>query len=208
MKTAAAWNTEVTYRSQGLLHIVGLDEVGRGAWAGPILACAFAFTYIPASIEVFDSKLLSHKHRQTLVLQLKEFGVYGIGEANAEEIDTLGLQEAQCQSYLRAINSLSFEPDIILLDGHPWKTCPYKQQAIINGDCSVASISAGSIVAKVYRDIFMKEQAHQQYPDYGFSTHVGYGTKTHKQAIQDYGVSDIHRKSYKPIQAIVAGNKL
>lgn len=202
-KQAASWDWETKSKKLGHAKIVGIDEVGRGAWAGPIVAAAYAFYTFPCEVEVFDSKVLTFNERDTLHETLLLLGVFGVGEATPYEIDKLGLQQAQYLAYRRALDRLPIVPDIVLLDGRPWLSCPFKHEAIVNGDALVASISAASIMAKHYRDNLMQSIFHARYPEYGFNTHVGYGTKSHQEAIKQHGVLDIHRQSYKPIKALV-----
>jgi ribonuclease HII len=201
MKQPCSWKWEQKYKKQGYSIIAGLDEVGRGAWAGPIVAAAYMFYTIPSDIEVYDSKALTAKQRQTLLEQLQALGVAGIGEATTLEIDKYGLQQAQYMAYRRAISRLPNVPHIILLDGHPWPDCPIEHQAVIDGDALVASIAAASIAAKQYRDTLMQTVLHPQFPQYQLDQNVGYGTAAHREALQHYGITKVHRRSYKPIQA-------
>ncbi len=203
VKHIATWERENFYHEQNAQIIVGLDEVGRGCWAGPIVAAVYAFNYPFIEIELTDSKLLNDQKRQTLYLELQSLGMYGIGESSATEIDQIGLQAAQYLAYTRALEQFPHTPDIILLDGRPWSDCIYPHEAIVKGDQKSASIAAASIMAKVHRDRLMRETYHDQYVNYGFNLHVGYGTKLHQEAIKTFGVTPIHRTSYKPIQAIL-----
>ncbi len=200
---ALTWQYEVAHFNQGQKVIAGLDEVGRGCWAGPLVAAVFCFTTIPSELAVNDSKVLTEKARVALAHALPLLGQYAIGEVSPQEIDTLGLQAAQYLAYCRAVDSLPVRPDIVLLDGRPWRQAPFACEAIIDGDAKVPSIAAASIMAKVYRDTYMKTEIHTHYPAYGFDRHVGYGTKQHQMAIQTHGVLPIHRQSFKPIQAMV-----
>lgn len=202
MKTTAAWDYELKHRQAGKQAIAGLDEVGRGCWAGPLVACAYVFHEVPCDIAVGDSKTFSEKQRKELAFQLVELGVSSIGEVSAEEIDLLGLQQAQYLAYERALHGLPLAPDMVLLDGRPWKTESFVCEAVVNGDAQIASIAAASIMAKVYRDTYMREVAHSEYPYYGFNQHVGYGTKVHQSALQDRGTCILHRQSFKPIQKL------
>ncbi len=197
------WDYELKHVQNGSQIIAGLDEVGRGCWAGPLVAAVFCYTTIPTDLAVNDSKKLSAKIRTQLAEKLKGVGVYGLGEVSAQEIDSLGLQAAQYLAYERAIAQLPDRPDIVLLDGRPWRDTSFMCEAIIDGDAIVPSIAAASILAKVYRDTLMQTKLHEQYPLYGFNQHVGYGTKQHQAALRQYGLCDIHRRSFKPIQAMV-----
>ncbi len=197
------WEREIAYLEQRHAVVVGIDEVGRGAWAGPIVAAAYVFTTVPSPIEVFDSKVLTGPQRFLLMQQLLGLGSVGIGEASATEIDDIGIQQAQYLAYVRAMAQLPQTPEVVLLDGRQWYSCPYRHEAIINGDALVASIAAASIFAKVYRDGLMQSLFAKRYPEYHFHTHVGYGTKDHQKALQEHGPCEIHRKSYKPVGIFV-----
>ncbi len=202
MKQAATWEIEKKYWDQGFFRIAGIDEVGRGAWAGPIVACAYIFYAVPWQLLLYDSKIISALKRQALCQILNEVGQTGIGEVSAQEMNQIGLQAAQYLAYERAIAQLHIQPDLILLDGRDWPNCQYNCQAIIDGDAQVASIAAASIIAKEFRDNYLKTVIHSQYPQFGFDSHVGYGTKVHLEAIKQYGVLDIHRTFYKPLQRL------
>ncbi len=199
MKLNAGWDWEQKYASKHKV-IVGLDEVGRGCWAGPLVAAAYVFTVIPTDILVGDSKIIPEKQRLILTEQLKALGAYGVGEVTPSEIDELGLQQAQYLAYDRALTALPVPPDILLLDGRPWAGCTYNCESIIDGDAKVASIAAASIIAKTYRDTHMKTVVHGQFPHYGFNQHVGYGTKLHMESLAKHGICDVHRQSFKPIK--------
>ncbi len=202
MKPIASWKWELRYHKKGYARIAGIDEVGRGAWAGPIVAVAYMFLSIPTDIALSDSKILTSKQRQTCYAQLMELGVYGIGQATSREIDDLGLQQAQYMAYHRALDQLPAIPEIVLLDGLRWKDCPIEHEAVVNGDALIASIAAASIIAKVFRDTLMQTTVHERYPEYKFNEHVGYGTKSHRQAIEEFGLVPVHRLSYKPFQSM------
>lgn len=226
----ADWRHEVSYLELGKKIIVGLDEVGRGCWAGPLVACAYAFLAIPTDIQVGDSKKHTFKQRTHLVESLKQLGAYGIGEVSAQEIDSLGLQKAQYLAYDRALTALALPIDVVFLDGRSvsWQpnfrhregkgrgdlppqiaSSPAPRndillECIIDGDANVASIAAASILAKVHRDTLMQTVYHEQYPNYGFDKHVGYGTAMHQIALREFGVTSLHRKSFSPIKKLIS----
>lgn len=204
MPTAATWDNELRYINNQKRRIAGIDEVGRGCWAGPLVACAYIFYEIPTDILVFDSKKTTEKQRIRLVAALQTLGDYGIGEVTAQEIDQFGLQRAQYIAYERALAVLPELPDMILLDGRSDPRWPYAHEAIIDGDATVASIAAASIIAKHHRDTYMKTTAHELFPVYGFADHVGYGTKQHGEALQAHGISSLHRRSFAPIAKLVS----
>ena len=187
---------------------VGLDEVGRGCWAGPLVAAAVVLTQPIEGLR--DSKKLSKARRQILASKIYETAAStGIGWVSPEEIDTLGLTKAVQLAMLRAMKAITCEYDEIIIDGNlnffhnvvGLKTGNI--QTIIRADDTVPAVSAASIIAKVARDAYMAELA-ERYPGYGFESHVGYGTNEHRQALQKLGVCEIHRKSYKPIRALLA----
>jgi ribonuclease HII len=200
VKLQADWQREKFYTSRGRQAIVGLDEVGRGCLAGPLVAAAFSFARPwPEFLLLFDSKQLSPEKRNDLAQKLVQYGSVGIGVAEATEIDTYGLQLAQYKAYIRALDNLVTPIEIVLLDGRPWRDCPYPHEAIVKGDCKVASIAAASILAKVYRDTYMQTVVHERFPDYGFNLHVGYGTKKHLTNLTRFGPCREHRQTFKPV---------
>lgn len=184
-------------------HIAGLDEAGRGAWAGPVVAAAVIFPvnfFIP---EVDDSKKLSPKTREKLFDEIKVGCVsFGIGLVESKVIDQINILEASKQAMLIAVSQLSPQPDFLLVDGNMTLNTPLKQKSIIDGDALSHSIAAASILAKVTRDRLMVELA-RSFPDYGFDRHKGYGTEFHQQALKKYGCLEIHRKSYEPIANLI-----
>lgn len=193
---------------RGFSVIGGVDEVGRGCWAGPVVAACVVF---PASLlqewgsraEKFalvrDSKTLSAKQRKQVESIIKDACIWAIGESPNTEIDKIGISKATQVAMARAINSLPTTPDYLLIDGRDQITTSIPQQAIIDGDALSVSIAAASIIAKEYRDLLMEEYA-TTYPGYNFSSHVGYGTKAHIESLAKLGVTPIHRLSYKPIK--------
>ena len=195
---------------QGL--VVGIDEAGRGPWAGPVVAGAVVIKNHHLSQLLLDglddSKKLSGKKRELLYEELfneqKKGNLYiGIGEADCREIDNLNILQATFLAMKRAVAELPLCPDVALIDGNlaPGDfVCPVR--TIIKGDALCMSISAASIVAKVYRDRLMCDLA-QKYPHYGFEKNAGYGTKAHIEGLQKYGITPEHRKSYKPIQEVI-----
>lgn len=180
--------------------IVGIDEVGRGCWAGPLVAGAVILTNKVPGLN--DSKKLSKKRRNELDLLIRENAVVGLGWVTPAEVDELGLTEAVRTAMQRAVDELQAEYDEIIIDGN-YNYLPHlKSKAVIKADGTVPAVSAASIVAKVARDTFM-EQLEEKYLPWQFAKHVGYGTAVHIASLKEHGVSDIHRLSYKPVKAYV-----
>lgn len=197
-KVPATFDVEKFLWKQNLTYVVGLDEVGRGAWAGPMVAAAVIFPQNSIlTFQLFDSKMLSPKNRELLSEQIiGQALTYGIGQVEAFEIEKMGLAKANQIVFYRALEKLSQKPDHHLVDAFKLKFIQNeKQTAIIHGDKFSASIAAASIVAKNYRDKLMIDLA-TKYPNYSFEAHKGYGTKLHQEAIRSYGLSEIHRKNY------------
>lgn len=193
--------------------IIGVDEVGRGAWAGPITAVAVAFhTKPPMELRKYicDSKLLSQAKREKIAqLLCKKYCIYGIFSVSSQEIDKKGIQQANKKVLQQSVSKLigklnilkqsNLEKFRILLDGR--KICSFQQdyKFIIGGDGKIMEISAASIIAKVHRDCYMTK-LHKRFPMHHFNLHKGYGTQKHQEALKLHGISSYHRKSYKPIQ--------
>jgi ribonuclease HII len=178
------------------MDIVGVDEVGRGAWAGPVCVAAVRLNVPVQGLR--DSKLLSAAQRQRLALDIRRFATVGVGWASADEIDTVGLNKALGLAMERALRP--FEPDaLVLLDGSV-NYLPSRRNVrlMIKADITQPAVSAASIVAKVARDNLMAVMA-GRYPAYGFERHVGYGTAFHRDMIALLGPSLFHRHSFTPI---------
>ncbi|UII57395.1 ribonuclease HII [Cytobacillus spongiae] len=190
---------EQKLRLQGYEHIAGVDEVGRGPLAGPVVAAAVilpATFYLPG---INDSKKLSESKREQLYeCILKEAVAIEVGMVQPEEIDRINIYESTKKAMYSAISGLKKMPDYLLIDAVKLEL-PYPYEALIKGDEKSISIAAASIVAKVTRDRIMKELA-KEYPQYGFSNHMGYGTKEHLHAITQWGITSHHRKSFAPIK--------
>ena len=187
---------EKQYREQGYRVICGIDEAGRGPLAGDVYAAA---VILPEGIEIDgldDSKKLSEKRREELFEIICERAeAYNIASASVEEIDRVNILQATFLAMRRALDGLSIRPDFALVDGNrdPLLSVPSAQ--IVKGDSLSKSISAASILAKVSRDRYMKELA-VKYPQYAFEKHKGYGTKLHYERLREYGISDVHRKTF------------
>jgi len=193
-------NNEEYFRSLGFKNIVGVDEVGRGSWAGPIVAAAVKLPNNKRLYNLRDSKLLSAKIREQLAKKIKKVAQCGIGVVNASEINKIGLTESLSQAYELALNNLKIKSDFILIDGNRIKNSVIPQKAIIKGDMQCASIAAASIIAKTFRDKLMRTLG-KKFPKYHLDKNKGYGTKEHQKALKKYGASEIHR-DYRPIRYI------
>jgi ribonuclease HII len=191
---------ERMYSRRGYRQIAGVDEVGRGPLAGPVVASAVVLPQDGIGTELFDSKQISSKKRDELyTLILTEALGVGIGIVGQEEIDRLNVFQATLKAMVLAIENLPFSPDFLLIDGTQGLRFSIPQKSIPKGDLLCDSIAAASIIAKVTRDRMMEEY-HQQYPQYNFAKHKGYGTKEHRKAIERFGVCELHRKSFRGVK--------
>jgi ribonuclease HII len=192
------FNEESFFWKQGLKHIAGVDEVGRGCFAGPVVTAAVILPPTFASSKpINDSKKLSSKVRTELAEIIKQQAIaYAIAEVSVEVINQIGIGKATQIAFVQAVKQLSQIPDHILIDAFYILDLPRaNQKPIIRGDGISISIAAASIIAKVYRDKLM-EKLHIQYEQYDFATNKGYGTKKHRDAIGKYGLCDLHRTSF------------
>ncbi len=182
--------------------VAGVDEAGRGPWAGEVVAGAVILDYarIPAGLN--DSKKLTKQNREFLYDEIMANAIVGVGVASVEEIDRLNILEATKLAMQRAVAGLLTKPDLALIDGNKAPMLPCKTQTIIGGDAKSLSIAAASIIAKVTRDRMMDELA-QQHPQYGWERNAGYGTKIHQEALAKHGITAHHRRSFKPIRELL-----
>ena len=189
--------------AEGFCFVAGVDEVGRGPLAGPVVAAAVVFPRGVSLPAVNDSKKLTAPEREELERAIRAVpGVsIGIGEVSAAEIDRLDILRATWRAMRLAVEQLG-KVDFILVDGRPVKGLPYPSRAMVGGDGRSASIAAASIVAKVYRDRLMEEYE-TRYPGYGFAGHKGYGTAEHLDALRRLGPCPEHRKSFRPVREII-----
>ncbi len=189
----------------GISKIAGVDEAGRGACAGPLVVASVILRDLNSRAleEVKDSKELTPKKRDTLFdVIIEESLSYSIIEIPPAEIDLIGLHRANLEGMRRAISALSANPNYILTDGYEIEGLPAPSLAVWKGDQVALSISAASILAKVYRDRVMQD-LDGKYPSYGFASHKGYATRSHQESLKKYGVSDVHRRSYANIAALI-----
>ncbi len=181
--------------------IAGVDEVGRGPLAGPVLAAAVILENPISGLN--DSKKLTPKGREKLASMIKaQAACFAFGRADVEEIDQLNIHHATLLAMQRAVNQLSLKPDKVLVDGVFRPTIEMDCYAVIKGDSLIQEISAASILAKVERDTEMV-RLNEQYPGYGFDEHKGYPTPFHKQKLNELGPCIIHRKSYAPVANLI-----
>ena len=187
------------------MAILGIDEVGRGPWAGPLVvgACVLGDTQIDG---LTDSKKLTAKKREALAPTIREKAAVGLGWVSAEELDKIGMTAALCKACREAVKQIHVPFHEIIIDGtiNFLRDTPLAShvQVLTKADLLVPEVSAASIVAKVARDEYMYKLA-EKYPGYGFEKHVGYGTAAHKKALEELGVCPEHRKSFKPIAALL-----
>lgn len=179
--------------------IAGVDEVGRGCWAGSVMVCALILKNDSLNDELKDSKALSQKKREYLFDKIIEIADYKIISYDAPMIDRVNILQATLLGMADALKQLN--PDYALIDGHIKPKTDIPCQAIIRGDGLIPVISAASIIAKVTRDAYMRDMS-KIYPEYGFENHKGYGTKQHLLALEQYGVTPIHRLSFAPVKKI------
>ncbi|PFK46107.1 ribonuclease HII [Bacillus cereus] len=193
---------ENALREKGLAYIAGIDEVGRGPLAGPVVTAAVVLPedfYIPG---LNDSKKLSEAKRERFYDEINAKAIaIGVGIISPQVIDEINIYQATKRAMLDAIANLSCTPEHLLIDAMKLPS-PIPQTSIVKGDTKSISISAASIIAKVTRDRMMKELG-KEHPEYGFEQHMGYGTKQHLQAIETYGVLEEHRKTFAPIKDMI-----
>ena len=183
--------------------VAGVDEAGRGPLAGPVIAAAVILDPNNPIPGLADSKLLTEKQREALYALIQERALaWAVGRAEAAEIDTINILQASLLAMQRAVNALHIVPQLALIDGNRCPKLSCAAKAIIRGDQTEPAISAASIIAKVTRDREMI-LLDQQYPHYGFAQHKGYPTKAHVAALQKYGASDVHRKSFGPVAEVI-----
>jgi ribonuclease HII len=202
--------------NKGIRHIAGVDEVGRGPLAGPMVIGAVILDIVKilnrnydVSFEklyekINDSKKVTEKNRIELAKFIKENCLaFSIIEISHTELDLTGISKSTQKAFFESIKNLKVLPQHIFTDAFPIKSISKEKQTnIIKGDSRSISIAAASIIAKVYRDDLMTKYA-ERYPEYGFEKHKGYGTKLHKEAIYKYGPCEIHRKSFEPIKSLI-----
>ena len=190
---------EAAEHQLGSRPIAGVDEAGRGPWAGPVVAAAVILNpdRIPANID--DSKVLDEDSRAYLYKRIMKVAIVAVGIADVDRIDRDNILGATLWAMAAAVAQLKDTPKLVLIDGNRAPRLPMLARTIVKGDAKCLSIAAASIIAKVTRDRLMMELA-RDYPGYGFERHKGYGTPEHQAAITKLGISALHRRSFKPVQ--------
>ena len=190
------WEIEDGFYAQGMQIICGIDEAGRGPLAGPVYAAA---VILPEHLDIpglTDSKKLSDKKRRELFPLIQEQAVaYGIGFATEQEIDEINILQATFLAMRRALDQLTVRPELALIDGNRETDFGLPVKTVVKGDSLSANIAAASVLAKVSRDDWMLKMA-QEYPEYGFEIHKGYGTRAHYDALREFGPCPIHRRTF------------
>ena len=187
-------------RSEGFVLVAGVDEVGRGCLAGPVVAAACILDLSKAVPEKLnDSKKLTAKQRREIGEELRANALaFGIGAVEAEEIDRINILEATKKAMSLAVDALTPKADYLLVDALQLKTIFLPQKSIIKGDSISYSIAAASVIAKTYRDALMTD-LDSQFPQYGFAEHKGYAAATHREAIREHGPCPLHRRSFRGV---------
>lgn len=186
-------------------RIAGVDEVGRGCLAGPVVAAAVILDPNRPIKGLRDSKKLSAKKRDELAQEIKEKALaWSVAAMGPEVIDKINILQATLEAMKAAVEKLPVEPDFVQVDGNKLPKWKWLSEAIVKGDDKVEWISAASIIAKTTRDAYMCKMA-ELYPQYGFEHHVGYGTAEHIKALKAYGPTPIHRKTFAPVREVIDG---
>ena len=182
--------------------LAGVDEVGRGPLAGPVVAAA-VILFRPSPLEgLNDSKKVTPRHRETLFREISRCAIVSIGVVDEKQIDEINIYQATRRAMVKAVLGLPRTPSFLLIDGNLRLDLPIRQQAVIGGDYQSASIAAASIMAKVYRDAWMMH-LDKLYPAYQFGKHKGYATADHRVRLSQEGPSPVHRKSFAPVRVLL-----
>lgn len=195
---------EFELRKEGFLNIAGIDEAGRGPWAGPLVSAIVCIKPNIRIPKIMDSKKLTEDKRIQIFTDILKKAKTGIGIVTNKEIDSIGLGESIKLAYLRAFNNMNCLVDYLLIDGigkYDFKV-PYR--TVKSGDRKIRCVAAASVIAKVVRDLIMDSYA-AKYPEYGFERHKGYGTKLHQEKLLKYGICPLHRQSFQPVKALKYG---
>ena len=200
-KSSPPEQARLPWHAPGL--VAGVDEAGRGPLAGPVVAAAVILDDLHPIAGLADSKKLTAARRQALFDEIRALGLgFSIAEASVEEIDRLNILQATLLAMRRAVLGLRLKPKMVLVDGNRLPTLDIPAEAIVKGDALVPAISAASILAKVHRDRWCV-QVDEQYPQYGFAGHKGYGTAVHMAALREHGACIHHRRSFAPVAKVL-----
>ena len=199
------WRVERAFWREGCERVAGVDEVGRGPLAGPVVAGAVVLRFSRAGWvrRLRDSKQLDAAEREELAAEIRRRCDYGIGAVSPQVIDQLGMTRATRLAMRRAVERLDRPPDALIVDGREVVECDSRQRAVIGGDALCPSVAAASIVAKVERDRLMDE-LDERFPGYGFARNKGYATPGHRAALRRLGHSSVHRLLFAPVRAALA----
>ncbi len=198
VKVRAFRTVENSIRRMGFVHVAGVDEVGRGCLAGPVVAAAVVLDPSRYIARICDSKTVTALERQRLYDRIIRAAVaWAVAGADPEEIDRLNIHQASLRAMQRAVSALAPAPDFVLVDAFRIPDLVMAQRAVVHGDSRCTAIAAASILAKVTRDRLMLD-LHARDPRYGFDRHKGYATREHLDAVSRFGYSDVHRRSFRP----------
>ena len=198
VKVRAFRTLENSFRRMGFNHVAGVDEVGRGCLAGPVVAAAVVLNPDRYVARVCDSKTVTALERERLYVSITRAAVaWGVAAAEPAEIDSINIHQASLRAMQRAVLMLAPSPDCVLVDAFRIPDLLMAQRAVVHGDSRCTAIAAASIVAKVTRDRMMHE-LHARDPRYGFDKHKGYATREHLDAVARFGYSEVHRRSFRP----------
>lgn len=190
---------------EGRQFVAGVDEAGRGAWAGPVVAAAVIMPPRPRVVGVCDSKIVPAAERERLWEEIRQVALaWGVGVISSERIGEINILRATFEAMAQALASLEPGADFVLFDGRYVPEHPLPHLGVVGGDRRCYTIAAASIGAKVTRDALMREMG-ADFPEYGFERHKGYGTKEHRRALRDFGPCPHHRFTYAPVRAIAQG---
>jgi ribonuclease HII len=194
---------EISKKNPHAFYLAGVDEVGRGALAGPVVVAAVILNPLLPIAGLADSKKITAMRREKLALQIRQSAIsWCIASASVQEIDVINILQATLLAMVRAVEGLHIQPDMVLVDGDHLPSLRIPAKAIIKGDASVQAISAASIVAKVARDQIMSDYQ-MDFPQFSFHQHKAYGTKKHLAEIEKYGFTEIHRKTFNPVKSMI-----
>jgi len=194
---------ESYFWSRGVRWIAGVDEAGRGPLAGPVVAAACLIPKTAQLVGVRDSKELTPRSRKKVFWSILKQTIIGIGVVTEQEIDRINILRASLLAMRQAVLALPISPDLLLIDGHLKIDLPIDQIPVVSGDKRLVSVAAASIAAKVTRDEMMIVWD-RMYPHYGFAKHKGYPTLAHRKALKEWGPSPLHRKTFRPVEEVIA----